>query len=257
MRKERFVENPHLPSSQVSAVIMANIVPQAAKELQSRGIRIITAPVNKALPLPINQHADLQCLHFRGKQWLVARSDTGLDRILEDEGAKVLITEQKLGNTYPEDIRLNALLINKQLYGKISELDPALQKASDRVGIHKIMIQQGYAKCSTAVVADKSIITADAGIAEAAKEQGLEVLKIQPGNIELSGYDYGFIGGCCGFISESILAFTGKLSTHPDGFAIRKFIELHKKQVLELTDDPLIDIGGILPLKEVGESTKY
>ncbi|WP_242953607.1 DUF6873 family GME fold protein [Clostridium merdae] len=256
MRVERFVENPHLPSSQVSAVIMANLVPQATKVLQARGIRIITAPVNKALPIAINQHADLQCLHIEGKQWLVAKSDTELDRILHNEGAEVLLTEQKLGNAYPEDIRLNALLINKQLYGKISELDPALQKACDSAGIHKIMIQQGYAKCSTAIVAEKSIITADAGIAQAANEQGLELLKIQPGNIELPGYNYGFIGGCCGFISESIFAFTGKLNTHPDGFAIRQFIEAHNKKVLELTDDALIDIGGILPLKEVDESTE-
>lgn len=251
MRVERFVENPHLPSSQVSAVIMANLVPQATKVLRTRGIRIITSPVNKTLPIPINQHADLQCLHLKGNQWLVAKSDTRLNRILKDEGAEVLLTEQMLGNAYPEDIRLNALLINKQLYGKLYELDPALLKACDSAGIHKITVRQGYAKCSTAIVTEKSIITADAGIAETAKKQRLEVLKIQPGNIQLPGYDYGFIGGCCGYISESTLAFTGKLSTHPDGFAIRRFLEAHEKQVLELTNDSLIDIGGMLPFKEV------
>lgn len=253
MRAERFVENPHLPSSQVTAIIMANLVPQATKVLQARGIRIITAPVNKSLPDPINQHADLQCLHFKGKQWLVAKSDTGLDRVLAEEGAEVLLTEQKLGDVYPEDIRLNVLLINKQLYGKQNELDSALQKACESAGIHKIAVRQGYAKCSTAIITEKSMITADAGIAIAASEQGLEVLKIQPGNIALPGYNYGFIGGCCGFISESILAFTGKLNTHPDGIAIRQFLEAHKKEVLELTDNVLIDIGGILPFKEVDD----
>lgn len=250
MRIERFVENPHLPSSQVSAIIMANLVPQATKELQTRGIRIITVPVNAALPVPVNQHADLQCLHFRGKQWFVCKSDTELNRILVGEGAEILFCEQTLGNIYPEDIRLNALLINKQLYGKISELDPAVQKACDSVGLHKIKVRQGYTKCSTAIVTENSIITADVGIADSAMEQGLEVLKIQPGNIKLRGYDYGFIGGCCGFISKSVLAFTGKLSTHPDGTRIRRFLENHKKQVLELSDDALIDIGGILPFKE-------
>ena len=35
---------------------------------------------------------------------------------------------------------------------------------------------------------------------------------------------------------------------------MRRFIEAQKKQVLELTQHPLIDIGGILPVKEEDRS---
>ncbi|MDU6307054.1 MAG: hypothetical protein E6579_10390 [Clostridium sp.] len=250
IRTERFVDTPNLPSSKVTAVIASDLVPEIITALQSRGIRVITPQVNADLPEPVNRHADLQCIHLQGKSWLVVRSENDLQQRLKDEGAEVLLTEERLGNKYPADIRLNALILNKQMFGKLKELDPALQKACSFAGIHTVSVRQGYTNCSAAILSEKAMITADTGIAQAAEQHGIEVLRISAGNIRLPGYEYGFIGGCCGLISESVVAFTGALKFHPDGLQMRRFIEAQKKQVLELTQNPLIDIGGILPVKE-------
>ena len=76
------------------------------------------------------------------------------------------------------------------------------------------------------------------------------MLKIQKGFISLPGYDYGFIGGCCGKLSKNILAFTGKIESHPDYNNIKDFCRNYNVNVLSLTNDDLLDIGGILPIAE-------
>ena len=113
-----------------------------------------------------------------------------------------------------------------------------------------IPVRQGYAKCSTAVVSEHAIITADSGIANAASLAGLDVLKLQPGYIHLDGYAYGFIGGTCGKLSASTIAFAGSVNRHPQAAEILKFLEQHQVQAISLYEGPLQDIGGILPLAE-------
>ena len=119
----------------------------------------------------------------------------------------------------------------------------------DARGYHPIFVAQGYANCSVAVVDEHSIITADCGIAKACRAAGLDVLQICPGFIRIPVYDTGFIGGCCGKLGADQLAFTGRLDSHPDGMKIRAFIKECGVQIIELTDEPLFDIGGLLQLK--------
>ncbi|WP_418544946.1 DUF6873 family GME fold protein, partial [Hominenteromicrobium sp.] len=66
----------------------------------------------------------------------------------------------------------------------------------------------------------------------------------------LDGYDYGFLGGCCGLIDKNVVAFTGKLDSLECAAEIRTFLEKHCVQYIELTQNQMIDIGGILPLME-------
>ena len=76
------------------------------------------------------------------------------------------------------------------------------------------------------------------------------MLLIQPGHIQLPGYDTGFLGGCCGKLAADKLAFTGQLDLHPDGQRIQSFLEQRGVTAVELTTGPLIDVGGIVPLME-------
>lgn len=118
------------------------------------------------------------------------------------------------------------------------------------MGITLVPVNQGYAKCSVCAVDERSIITQDPSIAQAAKRHGLNVLKIQAGRILLPGYDTGFIGGCSGLLGRKLLAFTGSLGAHPDGEWIKEFLHSRGVEPLELTDGPLYDVGSILPLLE-------
>lgn len=73
---------------------------------------------------------------------------------------------------------------------------------------------------------------------------------LSKGQIKLSGYSYGFIGGCCGFIDKNLIAFNGKLSTYNDAGKIKNFLRKYNVNYVELTDKPLTDIGGIVPIFE-------
>ena len=80
--------------------------------------------------------------------------------------------------------------------------------------------------------------------------EGFAVLLIRPGHIALPGYDTGFIGGCCGKLAPDELAFAGALSSRPDGERMREFLHSRCVAPVELREGPLVDVGGILPLRE-------
>lgn len=100
-------------------------------------------------------------------------------------------------------------------------------------------------------MAKDAIITMDLGIRALAQFLGIDVLLVHEENIFLDGYDYGFLGGCCGLIDKNVLAFTGKLDSLECAAEIRAFLEKHCVQYIELTQNQMIDIGGILPLMEL------
>ncbi|WP_243577971.1 DUF6873 family GME fold protein [Clostridium minihomine] len=255
--QERFVEKPNLPSASVTLVMVSDAEPKVIDNLQRLGIRTIVSKLNDNLPGPIAGHADLQCLHLGKENWLVARPNPSLQEKLEQEGATVCLTQNLLGNTYPKDVLLNVFFLKELMFGKSEIWDPQVQEFCKNHKIKTIPVNQGYTNCSVAVVSERAIITADAGIAQAARKNGIQVLEIQSGNIRLDGYDYGFIGGCCGLLSNEIIAFTGNLNSHPNGFEIREFIQQQQKQIVELSKGELVDIGGILPVKETDRlSTK-
>ena len=66
----------------------------------------------------------------------------------------------------------------------------------------------------------------------------------------LPGYDTGFVGGCCGLIDKGLLAFTGSIEKFHQGERIIDFLQQHGIRFCSLTDGPMRDIGGILPLME-------
>jgi 5-methyltetrahydrofolate--homocysteine methyltransferase len=58
------------------------------------------------------------------------------------------------------------------------------------------------------------------------------------------------IGGCCGKLSKRSICFTGRLTKHPDEKEILKFIEDAGLEIIYLTDDPVFDVGSIIPIEE-------
>ena len=91
-----------------------------------------------------------------------------------------------------------------------------------------------------------ALITADPSIASAARGQGLDVLRIAPGHIRLDGYPYGFIGGCCGLVSERSLYVFGSFAAHPDGARIQAFLDKHGVTAVFAAAQPLSDYGSLL-----------
>ena len=167
---------------------------------------------------------------------------------LEQMNLRVIVGEE-LEKKYPKDVLYNVCLVGNHYICNCKTISRQAQQLLDARGYHPIFVAQGYANCSVAVVDERSIITADCGIARACRAAGLDVLQICPGFIRIPVYDTGFIGGCCGKLGADQLAFTGRLDSHPDGIKIREFIKERGVQIIELSDEPLFDIGGLLQLK--------
>lgn len=189
----------------------------------------------------------MQCLILDDTAF-VLKECTRLAEYLKDS-YYVVLTDDAIGGKYPANVRLNAAVLGKTVIANLKALD---RKVIDYCREHQyrmIHVNQGYAKCSCAIVSDHAIITADSGIYYSLKETNIDVLKIRLGRVRLDGAEYGFVGGTSGLDTGSekrILYFAGNIASHPDYLLIKAFCQKHQTRIVSLTDTELIDIGGML-----------
>ena len=157
----------------------------------------------------------------------------------------ICLASGKQGSVYPRDAGLCICTTGEYTIYNPKTIDPvAIPYLSGTL----IRVPQGYTKCSVSVVSDVAIITSDDAIAKSAADAEMDVLRIRPGNIELDGFEYGFIGGASFRIDSHTIAFTGTLGHHPDCRQILAFLRKHGAVPVFLSDDPLFDIGGAVVL---------
>ncbi len=153
-------------------------------------------------------------------------------------------SETVLTQEYPGDIAFNVACTGTTAFHHTAYTDKLIQGYLKDHSIKLVHISQGYSKCSTCIAGPRHIITADAGIHKAAISNDIESLLVNPGNVSLPGYRYGFIGGASGLLYDQLF-FTGSLEHHPDGAAIRSFLKTAGVEPVCLSDDPLIDLGSL------------
>lgn len=150
-----------------------------------------------------------------------------------------------IGDVYPHDVAMNAACTGRYFIHNLKQTAPQLLSRAEQLGMILVNVRQGYAKCSTVIVDEDSVITYDHGIAKACEAAGLDVLTVSPGHVLLPGYDTGFIGGASGRIGSTIV-FNGDLTAHLDFSSIVSFIEERGLSVKWFSEWPLTDIGSIL-----------
>lgn len=229
------------------AVVSEELPEDAAKALSARGYEIIPLPPHPALPAPVASHADMV---FR-----VLDEKIFFDKIYEERypdvvakiafagGFNAVVTEESLGEKYPDDVKFNVLVGKDFAAAKRGAVSSGLLGEIACSGRELVPVNQGYAACSC-LLADGALITADRGIASALEEY-LDVLLIAPGHIALPPYNEGFIGGASGFDGERVY-FVGDVSSHPDGERIVSHLEKHGVTAVSLADGELFDVGGIV-----------
>ncbi len=208
---------------------------------------IITLPSFSALQEPVSAHPDMLLFFadktvFCHKDYFAAAKDE-LESI-RTQGYEIALSNEKISSEYPEDILFNALRLGDTIYCRADRISNLILEYAEKKGINIVGVKQGYAKCSVCAVGDNAAITADEGLCKAMRNNGVDVLLISAGNIILSGYDTGFIGGCSGTDGEKIY-FSGNIALHPDGDRIAEFCLKHKKEPVSLSDELLYDIGSI------------
>lgn len=249
---DKWLITPGLPKSKVTlCAVSENPAAQGIREaLTEMGIHVLRVPTQTLLPKPCASHPDMLLCHMGGET--IVAGSASLHQALTALGMNAQLAETLPRAPYPHDILLNCLILGDKLFANLKYTAPEILAFTKLKRFTTVSVAQGYARCSVCIVDENSMITADVSIQKAAKEQGIDVLLIQPGFITLPGYDYGFVGGCCGQIGQKHIAFCGNLNTHPDGETICRFLKSKNIKITELPspDGKLWDIGGIVPLAE-------
>ena len=208
--------------------------------LRQEGFKAIPLAAFDVLEAPVDTHADMLLLSVG--DLVFVHKDYKIDlSALEN----VIQIDEPMGAKYPSDVLLNIAIVGKNVFANTKNASKTVLEYLEKQGFCIHHVAQGYAHCSTCIVGENAIISADRGIIEAAQKANVDALQIDEGYICLPPYNHGFIGGSCGSYKDKIY-FCGSLDSHPNGNEIRNFCLKHGKKVIELCNTPLIDIGGIL-----------
>lgn len=213
--------------------------------LLENGYNVLTVPSCKSVYNAISGHPDIQ-LCILNSNTIIVHKNMPYEFVYELKklGLNIIKSKNDIKNKYPYDIILNAVNLKNFFIHTIKYTDDNLYKEISNKCL--INVKQGYTKCSTAVISDNAIITNDIGISQAASKNGLDVLFLPKGDIELTDFDYGFIGGTCGLLDDNIIAFYGNLKNYKYGDKVLSFIKKYNLTPLYLRDGKLVDRGSIL-----------
>ncbi len=226
-------------------LVDARMSSEVKESLSSYG-EIISLPRWRGLSEPVSSHPDMLFYPLPSGEILVGRDYYEENRELFSAlPCNFVLDEKTPGGEYPSDVYFDCLGVNDILYGK----DGFVSRKITEAYCSFVPVKQGYTRCSVMMLGNAAV-TADKGIAAALKNNGIDVLVIRPGHIELSGYDTGFIGGSGFLVSDDTCVFFGDLYSHPDGYIIEEFLNERKIKAVSLSDEPLSDNGGLLIIRE-------
>ena len=216
--------------------------------LTDQGFEVILLPMADYLADAVSGHTDMLVFIGFGKLFCHANyyksNRDVIERIASLSSSEVCVSNEFTGEKYPSDVLFNACLVGNNLICNEKTASPHILAAAKAHGCEILDVSQGYTKCSTCIVSDHAVITADLGIAKACREKNIEVLEISEGHIALPPYDFGFIGGASGLFEDKVY-FCGLIDSHPDGEKIKKFCEKHQKTAISLTGGQLQDVGSL------------
>jgi hypothetical protein len=209
------------------------------------GYKTALLPAHPTLPPAISRHPDSLLFLHNGtviidKEYFLKNRELFERTVGKYE---IILSDDTLGASYPEDTRLNALVIGDMLFCRTKSISRAILKYADDSGLSVIDTKQGYPACSTLKLSDGAVITADAGLASLYERHGVRVYEISPGGISLPPYEYGFIGGAAVTL-DGIVAFFGDARLHPSYKIIEKALRDLSLVPVFLSASPLTDLGG-------------
>lgn len=224
--------------------------------------KIIQVPLNVKCYQRIAHHVDIQLLRIDAQIFMDEYTFGILkDTLLCLEDAFINVEEQQiyfkgytfhcirssLGNKYPQSVVFNGKWMGSVFIHNMNYTDKNVLKFLETTKINKIHTKQGYTGCSLLLLNDNVGITSDSGLARDLTNHGFDILLINPGYIELNGFEYGFIGGAS-FVDKGKVIFNGDLDNHIDSKKIRAFINSHQLEIVNFKNRPLVDVGSFIIL---------
>lgn len=237
------IENPSIPKKSVTLAVVSECVDKV------ENIELIKVGKNKNIFSPISNHPDVNLCYAGNNTVFVACEQTQLVSTLKNKGFNVIQIDEELHTEYPCDSLLNVAVFGNTAILNKNTASKKLQNYLCNNNFNIIEVKQGYSKCSVLPIAENAVITTDEIICKKLSESNIDCLKVSPNGIKLDGYDYGFIGGCGGMISENELYFFGDITTHIDYLRIADFLKKHNI-FYKCGCGSLKDLGSFIPLKE-------
>ncbi len=215
------------------------------KALMCLGYAVIRLPSFRGLYSPVSSHPDMLTAKLKDGSLLITEEYYNSEKSFFDSlGARLTLTDERLSPEYPNDVLFDALSVNGTVFGKKGCVSKHILYDCNLF----VPVNQGYARCSVAMLSDACAVTADVGLCTALSEHGINTLLIRSGHIVLEGYDTGFIGGAGGRLPDGQYVFFGDILSHPDGKMILDFAHENKISAVSLSDEPLSDHGGIVAI---------
>lgn len=244
------LKNPFIPLKKANTIIIdGRVSSEIICNLKKLNLNIIPTIECKELANPIAYHPDIVMHPLDHKSLIIAPNVFDYyEEKLYGMGINLIKGETRLGKAYPWDVAYNVGRMEGIAVHNFKYTDEKLKHHLKKQGLELVHVNQGYTKCSMAIIDEKAVITADHMISQKLKDLTFDVLLIQSGYIELPGYNYGFIGGTCGNLSNDEIILTGSLDLHPDKKKILSFIKKYKKKPIWLSNKKIIDVGTIIGL---------
>lgn len=218
----------------------------AQKDLQfATGLECIPLKPYGKLDAPVASHADmLFCILDRTvfcyEDYV---RENSLEEVFVSLGYSLCYVKKPCAPEYPGDIALNVLIMGKTLFCKLDSVAEEIMKYANLNGYKTVDVKQGYAACSTLALDENKAITSDVGIYNALLREGKDALFVYSDDIELKGYNCGFIGGASGMFLKDAYFF-GDLFEVKDFEIIADFIDKSGFNYKLTSLDKLNDFGG-------------
>ena len=187
--------------------------------IKSLGYNIKEVSYNIDLYDEIAAHVDISYLKIGD------RIITSPDRFVElSKIVECNVGKTELSSKYPNDIAYNVCIMGENAIHNFKYTDTVVKEILINQEYNLIDVNQGYTKCSIAVIDDKSCITSDIDVAKKLIDNGIDVLFVYEPDIKLLKrtnpnetmqsrmfFEYsdmqGFIGGAMTRIGDEVILF--------------------------------------------------
>ena len=220
---------------------------QMIKRLKTMGHMVIPSMTCPGLSAAVAEHPDMQIHSLRKDLAMVPSTCYAYYREKLPVSIELIAGDKNLGGTYPEDCAYNVAKVGNLLFCNTRCVDPKLLAFYQGERFQIIHTNQGYTKCNMTIFGKDLIITEDLGIHNniIANKLPIQSILIPVGEVSLSGFPHGFIGGAGGGMEE-VLFWYGN-PRHCSYFETLK-IEAEQRgiQNIALSQEKLCDLGGII-----------
>ncbi len=236
-----------MPSDMKAVIVDYRVDKEIVNSIENLGLDVIFTTKNTEVSPELCGHADMQICKCSDSVFVCTPSCYEYYKnVLKCFNVKIISGNSSLGSNYPWDIAYNVAWIGKSAVHNFDYTDLCIINYFSEKNVDMINVSQGYSKCNICFVKDNAVITSDKGIYKVLTSNNVDTLLISEGNIDILGWEYGFIGGASGKISNDCLAFCGDISIHPDYTKINNFCSKYDVECVSLSHKRLTDIGSLV-----------